>query len=89
MADFAVGDDVLDGSGHLGTVRFVGVIPKSRAPEDVWVGVEWADPTRGKYDGSIYGVRSGCRQLGASQAGKRGFSHGAFLYSYSVKHQRT
>eukprot|EP01012_Entosiphon_sulcatum_P051665 TRINITY_DN7095_c0_g1_i1.p1 TRINITY_DN7095_c0_g1~~TRINITY_DN7095_c0_g1_i1.p1 ORF type:complete len:545 (+),score=84.13 TRINITY_DN7095_c0_g1_i1:88-1635(+) len=52
-----VGMRVLDTDGHVGTVRFVGLIPDSPVPAATWIGVEWDDPTRGKYDGSIYGTR--------------------------------
>ena len=56
MCELNPGDVVLDNDGFVGTVRFVGKIPKSPSPEATWIGVEWADSARGKYDGSIYGV---------------------------------
>lgn len=40
--------------GSYGTVRYVG---KVEGYEGMWVGVEWDDPSRGKHDGVVNGVR--------------------------------
>jgi len=49
----AIGDRVAVGNS-AGTVRYVGPVGNY---DGEWVGVEWDDPTRGKHDGSLGGVR--------------------------------
>lgn len=39
---------------ELGTIRFVGSIAGKKGE---WYGIEWDDPSRGKNDGSVDGVR--------------------------------
>jgi len=41
-------------SEFTGFARYVGPIPGT---EDIWVGVEWDDPNRGKHDGIHNGIR--------------------------------
>lgn len=43
-------------SGSRGFVRFLGVLP-GRGDGVVWVGVDWDEPSRGKHDGTVDGVR--------------------------------
>jgi len=40
--------------GDLCTVRFIGEVQDTRGE---WLGVEWDDPSRGKHDGSVKGVK--------------------------------
>ena len=49
----------IESEGYYGTVRFVGNLQKcdSANVHQVWVGVEWDKPCRGKHDGSYSGVR--------------------------------
>eukprot|EP00906_Rhabdomonas_costata_P005731 RCo008523 len=54
---FQIGSRVVDEEGYLGTVRYCGRIEDSPAPSALWLGVEWDDSSRGKYDGAIYGKR--------------------------------
>lgn len=42
--------------GYFGTVRYLGNVEGSSAPN--WVGVEWDDSTRGKHDGSHNGMNT-------------------------------
>uniref|UniRef100_A0A8C7GAW1 Tubulin-specific chaperone E n=1 Tax=Oncorhynchus kisutch TaxID=8019 RepID=A0A8C7GAW1_ONCKI len=39
--------------GERGTVRFVGTVPPTA---ELWLGVEWDNPDRGKHNGSHEGV---------------------------------
>ncbi|KAK1940933.1 Tubulin-folding cofactor E [Phytophthora citrophthora] len=49
----AIGDRVDDGSGSLGTVRYVGPVATSKDPSTVYYGIEWDVWGRGKNDGSV------------------------------------
>ncbi|KAG8839223.1 hypothetical protein FRC18_000079 [Serendipita sp. 400] len=49
----SVGDRICHNS-ELGTIRFVGTI---EGKPGQWLGIEWDDPSRGKGDGSINGLR--------------------------------
>jgi tubulin-specific chaperone E len=40
--------------GNLGTIGFVGEVENTT---DIWLGVEWDDPRRGKHDGVKNGKR--------------------------------
>lgn len=40
--------------GDLCTVRFIGDVQGTNGE---WLGVEWDDPSRGKHDGSVTGVK--------------------------------
>jgi len=40
--------------GDLCTVRFIGEVEGTKGE---WLGVEWDDPSRGKHDGSVRGVK--------------------------------
>jgi len=51
--DFSVGELVQDEEGHAGIVRYFGPVALSKKKEQNWVGVEWNDVGRGKYDGSV------------------------------------
>jgi tubulin-specific chaperone E len=54
--EWAIGERVRV-DGHTATVRFVGPVPQTAAGSDVWLGVEWDDPQRGRHDGSKDGIR--------------------------------
>ncbi|KAL3659919.1 hypothetical protein V7S43_015221 [Phytophthora oleae] len=49
----AVGDRVEDGSGSVGTVRYVGPVATSKDPSTLYYGIEWDVWGRGKNDGSV------------------------------------
>jgi tubulin-specific chaperone E len=38
----------------LCTVRYIGAVEST---DKIWLGVEWDDPTRGKHNGELKGVR--------------------------------
>lgn len=40
--------------GDLCTIRFIGDVQGTKG---AWLGVEWDDPSRGKHDGSVKGVK--------------------------------
>lgn len=40
--------------GHLGTIKYIGRVTGT---DDLWYGVEWDDPTRGRHDGVKNGKR--------------------------------
>ncbi|VDM67084.1 unnamed protein product [Strongylus vulgaris] len=48
-----VGDRILVGE-YAATVRYIGNVA---GHPGVWVGVEWDDPSRGKHDGLVNGIR--------------------------------
>ncbi|KAG7387878.1 hypothetical protein PHYPSEUDO_013529 [Phytophthora pseudosyringae] len=48
-----VGDRVDDGSGSLGTVRYVGPVATAKDASAVYYGIEWDAWGRGKNDGSV------------------------------------
>lgn len=47
-----VGCRVVDGEGYKATVRYIGPVIGAKNQEEVWFGVEWDTPGRGKHDGS-------------------------------------
>ncbi|KAG6942343.1 hypothetical protein JG688_00018171, partial [Phytophthora aleatoria] len=47
------GDRVDDGSGSLGTVRYVGPVATAKDASALYYGIEWDDWGRGKNDGSV------------------------------------
>lgn len=49
---FAVGNRVRDGDGFRATIRYIGPVAAAKNKEEVWLGVEWDDASRGKHDGS-------------------------------------
>jgi hypothetical protein len=49
---FFVGSRVRDGDGFRATVRYIGTVAAAKNKEEIWLGVEWDDATRGKHDGS-------------------------------------
>ncbi len=54
LADFVLGQRVVDEEGNRATVRYLGPVASAKDPTaPQWVGVEWDDPTRGKHDGSV------------------------------------
>lgn len=56
MASFAlsceIGSRVCDLEGYKATIRYIGPVVASANKEEVWFGVEWDNPSRGKHDGS-------------------------------------
>ncbi|RYG70078.1 hypothetical protein EON64_01165 [archaeon] len=52
MASYVVGDRVHDADGYKATVRYFGPVMAAQNKEEVWLGVEWDNPSRGKHDGS-------------------------------------
>lgn len=55
MEPLCIGQRIRVHTNHTATVRYVGEVDGH--PGDVWVGVEWDDPSRGKHDGSLDGRR--------------------------------
>ncbi len=49
---FYVGSRVRDSDGFRATVRYIGPVAAAKNKEEIWLGVEWDDATRGKHDGS-------------------------------------
>lgn len=49
---FHVGSRVRDAEGYRATVRYIGPVAAAKNKEEIWLGVEWDDKTRGKHDGS-------------------------------------
>ena len=43
----------MNSKGDKGTVRYIGPVVTSKKAEDVWVGIEWDDATRGKHNGAV------------------------------------
>ena len=43
----------VNSKGDKGTVRYIGPVVTSKKAEDVWVGIEWDDATRGKHNGAV------------------------------------
>lgn len=41
---------------HTGTIRYVGKLKHSKKDNDIWIGIEWDDETRGKHNGTIEGI---------------------------------
>lgn len=48
----AVYGRVQDLEGFRGTILYIGPVAAAKNPNDIWLGIEWDDPTRGKHDGS-------------------------------------
>jgi len=56
----SVGDRVYV-NPHFGTIRYIGSISGKQGN---WFGIEWDDPSRGRGDGSVDGIRYfTCRSL--------------------------
>lgn len=62
MADSLVPGEtrIRDVDGFCGTVVYVGPVASAKNPEEVYAGIMWDDPTRGKHDGSVI-----CRRTNA------------------------
>jgi len=41
---------------HTGTIRYVGKLIHNKKDDDIWIGIEWDDETRGKHNGMVEGV---------------------------------
>lgn len=44
-------------SDHLGTVKYVGKLKHTNKDDEIWVGVEWDDESRGKHNGTVDGCQ--------------------------------
>ena len=44
---------VQDKDKYPGTVAYIGTVASAKNSNEIYVGVEWDDPTRGKHDGSV------------------------------------
>lgn len=49
---FMIGSRVKDEEGYRATVRYIGKVAAAKNKEEIWLGVEWDNQTRGKHDGS-------------------------------------
>ncbi len=49
---YEVGMRVCDSEGYRATVRYIGPVVAAKNKEEIWLGVEWDNHTRGKHDGS-------------------------------------
>jgi dynactin complex subunit len=49
----SIGDRVCFNS-NFGTIRYIGALSGKQGS---WFGIEWDDPTRGRGDGSVDGIR--------------------------------
>jgi tubulin-specific chaperone E len=60
-ADLIVGETrIRDEDGFVGTVAYVGPVASAKSPTEIYAGIVWDDPCRGKHDGSVI-----CRQTNA------------------------
>lgn len=50
--DFQIGTRVIDSEGFKATVRYLGPVAAAKNKNEIWLGVEWDDKSRGKHDGS-------------------------------------
>jgi len=50
---FVVGSRVIDVGGYFGSVRYIGNVVAAKSADEIWIGVEWDKPGRGKHNGSI------------------------------------
>ena len=50
--DYSIGDRVAASDGSEATVRYIGPIAIAKSDSEIWIGVEWDSPGRGKHDGS-------------------------------------
>ncbi|CCE86149.1 Piso0_005799 [Millerozyma farinosa CBS 7064] len=73
---FNVLDRITTVDGHLATIKYVGKLEEVWGDEEIALGVEWDDPTRGKHDGS----HNGRRYFTTDKA-----KAGSFLKASSVK----
>jgi len=44
---------IRDKAGYTGTVLYVGPVATARSPTELYAGIQWDDPTRGKHNGSV------------------------------------
>jgi tubulin-specific chaperone E len=51
-AEYRIGQRVSDLEGYKGTIRYIGPVITAKNPEDIWLGIDWENPARGKHDGS-------------------------------------
>jgi tubulin-specific chaperone E len=51
-SETVIGCRVVDGDGFKATVKYIGPVVGAKNAEEVWFGLEWDVPSRGKHDGS-------------------------------------
>lgn len=49
---FPLGSRIRDEDGHRATVKYVGPVAAAKKKDEIYLGVEWDNQTRGKHDGS-------------------------------------
>lgn len=47
QSEVLVGSRVMDHEGFRATVRYIGPVAAAKNREDIWIGVEWDNPSRG------------------------------------------
>ena len=52
ISQFQVGTRVCDQEGFKATVKYIGPVAGAKNKTEIWLGVEWDIPSRGKHDGS-------------------------------------
>eukprot|EP00980_Cylindrotheca_fusiformis_P024244 scaffold11680_cov142-Cylindrotheca_fusiformis.AAC.2 len=70
---------IRDVDGFCGTVVYVGPVASAKNPDEIYAGIRWDDPSRGKHDGSVI-----CRRTNALV---RHFSCGATQGSFLRLHK--
>jgi len=70
---------VRDVDGFLGTVLYIGPVASAKNPAEIYAGVAWDDPTRGRHDGSVICRRTNAlvRHFSPSSRAKRACGGGA------------
>lgn len=46
--------DRIECGGHFGTVKYIGIV---EGYDNIWLGIDWDDPLRGKHNGTVNGIR--------------------------------
>jgi len=77
--------------GFMGNIRYIGPLNKlseSQGVEEIWIGIEWDDPNRGKHNGTVNGFkyfecRDGCGSLVKPEKINTGVS---FLEALKIKY---
>lgn len=49
---FSLGERICDTDSCKGTVKYIGKVASAKNINDIWIGIEWDDSSRGKHDGS-------------------------------------
>lgn len=73
---------IRDEDGFCGTVVYTGPVASAKNPDEVYAGIMWDDPTRGKHDGSVI-----CRRTNALvRHFSCGPTQGSFLRLHKMDH---